>query len=131
MLRIGRRELINLSDDQSPDCYCDWPATSHYPEPLQEAIASRKIIDLTAARRALVERQQPIFPADQDYHPKLASGSLVIVGGGGAPAEIWDKFVELAGGKESKIIVLPTAVAEPEYEDDDEVQLLRRHGQGR
>ncbi len=127
-LRIGRRELANLSDKPAPDCHCHWPATASYPEPLNETIPSRSVIDLTAARRALVEREQPVFPADQDYQPKLKSGSLVIVGGGGAPAEIWEKFVELAGGKEARIVVLPTAVAEPEYEDVDEVAIMKRFG---
>ena len=130
LLRIGRREVINLSDNSAPACHCQQPGTVSYPEPLQQSFASREVIDLTAARRALVERQQPAFPADTDYHPRLASGSLVIVGGGGAPAEIWDKFVELAGGKDSRIVVLPTAVAEPEYEDDDEARLLKQHGAG-
>lgn len=130
LLRIGRREVINLSDNSAPACHCEQPATASYPEPLHERFASREVIDLTAARRALVERQQPAFPSDTDYHPTLGSGSLVIVGGGGAPPEIWDKFVELAGGKDSRIVVLPTAVAEPEYEDDDEVRLMKRHGAG-
>ena len=130
LLRIGRREVINLSDNSAPGCHCEQPATATYSQPLHETLASREVIDLTAARRGLVERQQPVFPADTDYHPTLSSGSLVIVGGGGAPAEIWDKFVELAGGKDSRIVVLPTAVAEPEYEDDDEARLLKRHGAG-
>ncbi len=38
-----------------------------------------------------------------------AKGSLVIVGGGGLPKPIRDKFVELAGGPESHFIVIPTA----------------------
>lgn len=36
-------------------------------------------------------------------------GSLVIVGGGKVPAEIWAKFIELAGGKGANIVVIPTA----------------------
>lgn len=128
LLRIGRRELVNISDSSAPPSYCNWPATEQYPEPMQESIASRTAIDLTAARRALVERQLPAFPAETDYQPKLANGSLVIVGGGGASPEIWDKFIELAGGKEARIVILPTAVEEPEYEDDYEAKILRRRG---
>ncbi len=128
LLRIGRRDVANLSDKQNPASYYLLAATSHYQEPVREAIASLTVSDLTAARRALSERQQPMFPATKAYQPKLDSGSLVIVGGGGMSTEIWEKFIELAGGKESRIIVLPTAVPEPEYEDDDEVRTLKRFG---
>ena len=145
LLRIGRRELISLSSKSSPNSYCDLPATSYYDQPITYSIGLQPangqvrgadsqhpsvtpILDLTAARRALIERQRPIFPASDDYHPTLAHGSLVIVGGGGASPEIWEKFVELAGGKEARIVILPTAVAEPEYEDDDEARLIKRAG---
>lgn len=36
-------------------------------------------------------------------------GSLVIVGGGGMPDSVRDKFMALAGGKKAKIVVIPTA----------------------
>ena len=37
-------------------------------------------------------------------------GSLVIVGGGKVGQEIWDRFIQLAGGKEkANIVVIPTA----------------------
>ncbi len=45
-----------------------------------------------------------------------AKGSLVIVGGGGLPKPIRDKFVELAGGPDSQFIVIPTA-------NEDEIDL--------
>lgn len=41
-----------------------------------------------------------------------AKGSLLIVGGGRLGQEIWDKFIELAGGKEAKIIIIPTAMGD-------------------
>lgn len=47
-------------------------------------------------------------------------GSLLIVGGGGNPKylkEILDKFVELAGGKDARIVVIPTAASSsPDYD---------------
>jgi cyanophycinase len=128
LLRIGRREVLNISEKSAGDCCCDWPATKFYPEPLRESLPNRAVIDLTAARRALVERERPVFPSEREYQPRLANGSLVIVGGGGAPREVWEKFIELAGGAEARIVVLPTAVAEPLYEDVDEVRLLKRFG---
>ncbi len=39
-------------------------------------------------------------------------GSLLIAGGGKLSQDIWDKFIELAGGKSAKIIVIPTAIGE-------------------
>jgi cyanophycinase len=39
------------------------------------------------------------------------SGSLVIVGGGQLPEAVRDRFLELAGGKKSRIVVIPTASA--------------------
>ncbi|MDB5337667.1 MAG: cyanophycinase [Planctomycetaceae bacterium] len=65
--------------------------------------------DLTRWRLAARARIAPAFPAAQPAEPKVAAGSLVIVGGGGLPAEVVTRFVELAGGPESTIIVLPTA----------------------
>src|SRR5260370_30337616 len=36
-------------------------------------------------------------------------GSLVIVGGGGMPENVRDKFIALAGDKAARIVVIPTA----------------------
>lgn len=38
-----------------------------------------------------------------------AKGYLVVVGGGNLGKEIWERFVALAGGKEGRIVVVPTA----------------------
>ncbi|MFM7919635.1 MAG: cyanophycinase, partial [Planctomycetaceae bacterium] len=40
----------------------------------------------------------------------MNKGALVIVGGGGMPQSIVDRFVQLAGGPNANIVVLPTAV---------------------
>ena len=45
-------------------------------------------------------------------------GSLVIVGGGGAGTEILNKFIDLAGGPEAHIVVIPTAAGRPSYDQD-------------
>lgn len=37
------------------------------------------------------------------------SGALVIVGGGGFPDDIRERFLQLAGGKQGKLVVIPTA----------------------
>ncbi len=41
--------------------------------------------------------------------PRVEKGALVAVGGGGMVPEVVDKFIELAGGKDGLIVVLPTA----------------------
>jgi cyanophycinase len=65
--------------------------------------------DLTMARRAAHDRTLPPFPPEKMEAPEVPSGSLVIVGGGGLPNEVTQKYIELAGGPESLIVVLPTA----------------------
>lgn len=37
------------------------------------------------------------------------AGALVIVGGGGFPDDVRDRFLQLAGGKTGKLVVIPTA----------------------
>ena len=39
----------------------------------------------------------------------LAKGSLVVVGGGRIPPSISNRFIELAGGRDAKIVYIPTA----------------------
>ena len=49
-----------------------------------------------------------------------SNGHLVIVGGGGGGGmkDIIRKFVDLAGGSEAEIVVIPTAGGRDEYDDD-------------
>lgn len=69
--------------------------------------------DLTRWRLAARARRTPPFPAAEPSPPQVAAGSLVIVGGGGLTAEIVQRFIDLAGGPESTIVVLPTANDDP------------------
>ncbi len=52
----------------------------------------------------------------QDAAEKITSGpekgSLLIVGGGKLGQEIWDKFIELAGGKTASFVIIPTAMGD-------------------
>ena len=43
----------------------------------------------------------------------LSQGHLVIIGGGPRPDYVMDKFIDLAGGKDSRIIIFPTASYDP------------------
>jgi cyanophycinase len=66
--------------------------------------------DLTQLRRSARWRASGVDPGEPLNNQRtVPKGSLVIVGGGGMPKEIVDRFIELAGGTEAKIVVLPTA----------------------
>ena len=41
-------------------------------------------------------------------------GHLVLIGGGDKPPEVMTKFIELAGGRDAPIVVVPTASTEPD-----------------
>jgi cyanophycinase len=43
-------------------------------------------------------------------------GALVIVGGGATPADVRDKFLDLAGGKGARLVIIPTASAKADTE---------------
>ncbi|MEQ9301126.1 MAG: cyanophycinase [Cyclobacteriaceae bacterium] len=56
-------------------------------------------------------------------------GSLVIVGGGQVGPEIINKFIELAGGPNAKIVVIPTAAGRAKYdESNNSYQLFKKAG---
>lgn len=60
-----------------------------------------------------------------------ASGSLVIVGGGLSDPEIVRRFIELAGGPEAPIVVIPTAGGGPDGDYDafcSCARMLRQNG---
>ncbi len=62
--------------------------------------------------------------------PSLAQdkGKLFIIGGGDRPAYMMEKYIELAGGKESKFIVIPMASSEPLESADYMVKELKGLG---
>ncbi|WP_158545551.1 cyanophycinase [Bremerella cremea] len=45
------------------------------------------------------------------------SGALIVVGGGGLPESIVKRFVELGGGQEMRVVVIPTASSLPVDEE--------------
>lgn len=86
-------------------------------------------IDLFQIRRAahfrtLIDQFPPTHPAE----PNVPNGALLIVGGGGAGPEIWKRFIELAGGPESTIVVVSSANEDPVPKDPGEAVALRSFG---
>ena len=56
-------------------------------------------------------------------------GSLVIVGGGRMDENVTKKFMELAGGENAKIVVIPTASGQSSYDQNSGIaNLFRRMG---
>ncbi|MDB5386778.1 MAG: cyanophycinase, partial [Planctomycetaceae bacterium] len=84
--------------------------------------------DLTRWRRAVVARTLPEFPPQQPAEPRVEKGSLMIVGGGGMTPEMVQRFIELAGGPDSPIVVLPTANPEPLRNPPPDGRFLERAG---
>lgn len=76
-----------------------------------QVLKSGEAADLTQLRRAARQRGQKQNPGVPAGGPvSVASGALVIVGGGAMPPDVVKRFVELAGGEKAHIVVLPTAV---------------------
>jgi cyanophycinase len=72
----------------------------------------------------------PVLSQKSDSPPETTGpekGSLVIVGGGRVPAEIVKKFIDLAGGAEAPIVVIPTASGLAKY-DERPANFLKRAG---
>ena len=61
-------------------------------------------------RFAAADRNGPDFPKKVISPPRLDKGSLIIIGGGPMPRLAVKRFIQLAGGNEASIVVLPTAV---------------------
>jgi cyanophycinase len=77
---------------------------------VRQPIPGESIADWIQLRRAARWRGSGIEPGEPTGEGRsVATGSLVIVGGGGLPQRIVDRFIELAGGESARIVVLPTA----------------------
>ncbi|HUG20102.1 MAG TPA: Type 1 glutamine amidotransferase-like domain-containing protein [Planctomycetaceae bacterium] len=66
------------------------------------------LIDLTEWRRDAIDRTLEPFPPENPSIPHVENGTLVIVGGGGMPSGLMERFIELAGGKEhARMVYIP------------------------
>ena len=72
------------------------------------------IVALCLLAGGMFAQQQELEP--QTIGPK--NGSLVIVGGAMRSDAILDRFIELAGGKDAFIVVIPTAGGQSDYDHD-------------
>ena len=123
---FAKRQLFNVTKEHVINVKL--APTVHYAEPLRKPLKEGESIDWIQWQRMLLERQSPPYPGDTRVEHVLAGGALVIGGGGGMPAEVWVRFVELAGGKNSRIVILPTAVEDPTAEEGFEARVLKQAG---
>src|SRR5262249_8581240 len=87
------------------------------------------LLDLVQLQRAAFNRaSKESFPPAKPPEPNVAKGSLMIVGGGGADAEIWKRFIELAGGPDSTIVFVATALDNPLAVESAEEKALKKYG---
>ncbi len=87
-----------------------------------------RVADITALRRAAVDLQRDAYPPKEVPKPVVEKGTLVIVGGGGTPQGLMERFVTLAGGKEASIVVLPISMPDPLPPRDGAAEAFRRLG---
>jgi len=91
-------------------------------------VQGKQQADLTALRRALLDRAQA-FPPAKLAPPVVENGTLVIVGGGGSPEGMHKKFVDYAGGPEkAKIVIFPTANPDPLKKREAVAEVFRKAG---
>lgn len=96
--------------------------------PRTEVLGHGQQLDLVACQRAAIARTQTPFPAAEPMDPSLKNGTLIIIGGGGLPAETIPLFIERAGGPEAPLVVVPGALEGDPPDDSQFVELLRTAG---
>jgi cyanophycinase len=77
------------------------------PRNLRRPIVVSLVSVLLSILPAAAEPKKALPP--QQVRDNDVTGALVIVGGGGMPDTIRKRFLELAGGKKGKLVVIPTA----------------------
>lgn len=116
---VHQRSLRVIGEGAAHLCFS---ATKFHEAQQRELKSGTRWLDWTTIVRTQRERHREPFPAPpaelDNGSPNdivgsertVLNGSLLIVGGGGATDEIWQTFVDRAGGPTAKIVILPTAV---------------------
>lgn len=87
------------------------------------------LVDLTQWRREAIDRTLPPFPPLETVQPIVRNGHLLIVGGGGLPSGLMDRFVELAGGTDNaKLVYVPCEEDGKVAEKQSTVEMWKRMG---
>lgn len=92
-------------------------------------LANDYLIDLTQWRRAAIDRTIDPFPPPQPDQPRVERGTLLIVGGGGMPEGLMDRFVQLAGGVENaRLVYVPCSEQDRVSSDQRTVEFWKKMG---
>jgi len=102
----------------------------HGPAARELELKSGETADLFQVRRAALDRAAA---ANESFHktsiPRVREGTLLIVGGGGLPNVILDRFFALAGGRDAPIVFVPTANSfEPIEKEPADLTILKKAG---
>ncbi|MFO0865279.1 MAG: cyanophycinase [Gemmataceae bacterium] len=87
-------------------------ASEHRPLKI-ERLTKKNEADLNQWRRAALARTAPPYPPVKLEAAEVKKGTLIIIGGGGMPKGGLKRFIELAGGPDAPIVVLPTSMPDP------------------
>ena len=72
-------------------------------------------LDLVSWIRQARGAERAIYPAEDPGAPMIEKGTLIVQGGGGVSDDTWERYIEMAGGKEARFICIPSA---GEMDDD-------------
>lgn len=124
-LLIRGREMQSLGSGETSVIYAPLEGRR---DPGQKLGGQQRLADLRALRRAATDRIANNYPPAMPATPKVEQGTLVIVGGGGTPPGLMQKFLDFAGGKEAVIAVLPISMPDPLPPKDGAAELFRKLG---
>lgn len=104
--------------------------SARFSRPGQFKLAERARGDLEEWRRAALSRTRtPQKIAPVGVRKDLAKGALMVVGGGRMSAAMWRRFLELAGGVDKPVLVVPSAGGgRPRGASDPSVRRLQSAG---
>ncbi|MBL8793069.1 MAG: Type 1 glutamine amidotransferase-like domain-containing protein [Planctomycetia bacterium] len=94
----------------------------------QRSLKTGEVADLVAQSRIAISRAQPPFPPEKPAAVSVPKGALVIGGGGGMSLDVWKRFIDLAGGPDAPLVVIPTALEDPVPAEPGEVKALKKAG---
>jgi hypothetical protein len=79
---------------------------------MRYSLTGMAVVMAMLADGSAVQETHPAEP-DSTFTPPLTAlkteGTLLVVGGGKIPDAVRDKFLELAGGRKARLVVIPTA----------------------
>lgn len=92
------------------------PATNakdKLPRPTEITQPAGEALDLTALTRTAASRLANHYPPDVPPASRIDRGTLILGGGGDLPDDVWQTFIESAGGPEAPIVFITSAQPDP------------------